>query len=124
MTQKEQEEYNKLTPNQKADYEHKKNQFPEWSHHKIYTSIIISDTVLKKLDGDDGTKDATTLINEPDFLKDIFEGAKTTLEGLGVIADTVFAALDAAIDTLSNLIWQGVKYVGNKLKDFWDWLNS
>lgn len=121
MTQKEQEEYDKLTPELQQDYNYIRSKHPNWGHNQIIAKVTMGPTIDDLLNGG-GIKEP--IGTDPEIMKLIFEGAKRTLINLGIAIDAVFEALDAAISTLTDLIWQGVKYIGNKLKDFWDWLNS
>ena len=121
MTQKEQEDYDKLTPELQQDYNYIRSKYPNWGHNQIMTKMSMEPTIIDLLNKNKITK---PIDEDPEILKLVFEGAKKTLINLGIAIDAVFEALDAAISTLTDLIWQGVKYIGNKLKDFWDWLNS
>jgi len=70
------------------------------------TKLGVSIEIGKKLEkGEDVNPD------DPSVLVEILNGAKKFLIGVGVFIAEVFDAIDEALS-----------YVGNKLKDFWDWL--
>ncbi len=86
--------------------------------------IAIGESLGKTVEEGGGTIDVTELENDPKLLKEVLVGAKRVLIEAGIFISAVFDVLDSAISLLGNLVMSGVKYVGNKLSDFWDWLTS
>ncbi|MDE5629391.1 MAG: hypothetical protein K2I69_07505 [Muribaculaceae bacterium] len=124
MTDKEREDYNNLKPSLREDYDYEKKKHPNWSHAQIMAKIAIGESLGETVEKGGGTIDATELENDPKMLKEVLEGAKRVLIEAGVFIYAVFDVLDSAISLLGNMVMCGVKYVGNKLSEFWDWLTS
>lgn len=117
MTYEEQHQYDNLSYYQKQDYDRYKSQHPGWSHKQIMFKIGMDKTAEKIADrgGDPNPED-------PQILKEILEGAKSFLIGVGIVVGTIISIIDDALETLGGLIYEGISYVGNKLQEFWDWL--
>lgn len=124
MTDKEKEEYNNLSLSLQEDYDYEKKKHPNWSHVQIMAKIAIGESLGKTVEEGGGTIDVTELENDPKLLKEVLVGATRVLIEAGIFISAVFDVLDSAISLLGNLVMSGVKYVGNKLSDFWDWLTS
>lgn len=124
MTDTEREQYNKLSQREKEEYEYQKKKRPNWSHNQIYLKVIMDRQTEVVIDQKGGTVDPKTLVQDPVFLKQVLEGTKRTLIQLGVFIGEVFEAIDNALTNLGYLIMSGVRYIGDKLKDFWDWLTT
>lgn len=119
MTYEEQQIYDKLSSDQKDDYNHFKSQHPGWSHNQIMQKLAIVSKITDILnDGGDVNPD------DPEFMTEILKGAKEFLINLGIIIDSFFEAIDAALNVLGNIIEAGINYIGDKLKAFWDWLTN
>jgi len=124
MTDKERDDYYKLSPQQREDYDYQKRRHPNWSHNQIIAKIMIDSKVEDNIIGRGGTVDPDELSNDPTFLKQVLEGAKAALYEAGIFIAEVFEAIDNAITSLGYLIMTGVRYIGDKLREFWDWLTS
>lgn len=124
MTDKEREEYNKLSSSLREDYDYEKRKHPNWSHAQIMAKIAIGESLGKTVEEGGGTIDVNELENDPTLLKEVLEGAKRVLIEAGIFISAVFDVLDSAISLLSSLVMSGIRYVGNKLSEFWDWLTS
>lgn len=119
MTYEEQQIYDKLSSDQKDDYNHLRSKHPGWSHNQIIQKLAVDDKITKILeDGGDVNPD------DPQFMSEILKGAKEFLLNLGIIIDSFFEAIDAALNVLDNIIEAGINYIGDKLKTFWDWLTN
>lgn len=124
MTEAERQQYNNLSSSLREDYDYEKKKHPNWSHAQIMAKIAIGESLGKTVEEGGGTIDATGLGNDPKLLKEVLEGAKRVLIEADVFISAVFDVLDSAISLLGNLVMSGIRYVGNKLSDFWDWLTS
>lgn len=119
MTGDEQKQYNSLSYDQRQEYDHIKRMHPNWSHKQIMTKLALDIKTIEVVDrGHENPGDA------PDILREILQGAKSFLIGVGCFVWDVFEAIDEAIDTLTDLIARGISYIGDKLSEFWDWLTS
>lgn len=125
MTYEEQQQYDKLSADLKEDYNYLKKKHPNWSHEQIMGKLSID----KKLEVWMNTGDLDVTKKGPDgeievppeIMKEILDGAKSVLTGLGIIIVGFFEAVDKALCVLDSIITSGVKYIGNKLKEFWNW---
>lgn len=124
MTDTERQQYNNLTPSQREDYDYQRKKHPNWSHNQIITKVMLENSIVNIVENDDGTRDPETLKDDPSFLKQVLEGAKDALYEAGIFISEVFEVIDNAITSLGYLIMTGVRYIGNKLSEFWDWLTS
>lgn len=124
MTYEEQQQYNNLSYSEREVYDWTKSRHPSWSHKQIMAKVAIDISI----EGPDGilNKSGQTDINptDPSIMRAILKGAKNFLTGAGIFIYEVFSAIDDALDTLGDLIASGASYVGNKLKNFWDWLTN
>ena len=119
MTYEEQQIYDKLSSDKKDDYNHLRSKHPGWSHNQIMGKLAVSSKIDEILEnGGDVNPD------DPEFMTEILKGAKEFLINLGIIIDSFFEAIDAALNVLGNIIEAGINFIGDKLKDFWDWLTN
>ena len=119
MTYEEQQIYDKLSSDKKDDYNHLRSKHPGWSHNQIMGKLAVSSKIDEILEnGGDVNPD------DPEFMTEILKGAKELLINLGIIIDSFFEAIDAALNVLGNIIEAGINFIGDKLKDFWDWLTN
>ena len=120
MTAEEREEYNRLPKADQEEYDHLSRKHPNWSHTQIMAKVAFNhktdDMIEKKKGGKDPDPD------DPSVLAEILKGAKEFLIGVGIFIADVFEVIDDALTALGDLIADGISYIGNKLKDFWDWL--
>lgn len=119
MTYEEQQQYSSLSYNQKQEYDFIKRTHPNWNHTNILKKLALSIKIEDMMGT--GAKDVE---NDPEILKEILLGAKSFLLGIGCFVLDVFEAIDDALDTLTDIIAEGISYVGDQLRDFWDWLTS
>lgn len=124
MTETERQQYNNLTSSQREDYDYQRKKHPNWSHNQLITKVMLEESIGGIVDKGNGTLDPETLKDDPQFLKQVLEGAKTALYAAGIFISEVFEVIDNAITSLGDLIMEGFRYIGNKLSDFWDWLTS
>ena len=61
---------------------------------------------------------------DPGILKDMLEEASEWLKAIGGISLAVLSALDDAISELGRAIGNGIRWIGNKIGDFFDWIFS
>lgn len=119
MTYEEQQQYNKLSYSGQKVYDETKVKHPNWSHDQIMAKVSIDHTIDIRIDqGKDVDPD------DPEVFKEILEGAKAFLIGMGIFIAAVFEIIDDTLEALGDLIYRGITYIGDKLSDFWDWLTS
>lgn len=119
MTYEEQQEYNKLSNDAKDEYNFIKSKHPTWSHNQIIQRMAVTIKI-----GDMLNKGKDVDPNDPEILTEILKGAKSILVNLDIIINGFFEAIDDALNILGTLIESGAKYIGDKLKAFWDWLTN
>lgn len=120
MTYEELQEYNKLSPEMKEDYNYYRSSKPNMTHKQILAKVAFDEKFRNMVEK--GPKDPDP--EDPEIMKMLLEGSKSLLLGLGIFIGGVFAAIDKAIGILDNLIDAGIEYIGNKLQQFWDWLTN
>lgn len=121
MTQEEQNTYSRLSPQNKEYYGFILKQHPTWTHEKIMIKIGVDDKIGGILDGE-GAVDID--INNKEVQKEILQGAKHFLLSIGCVAGGIISILDNMLDLLGRIIDGTIDYVEDKLKKFWNWLNS
>ena len=119
MNEEQRRQYNRLTSDQKEDYDRLQRRHPNWSHEEIMARLAIQ-VKLEQIP----IKPTGPIDEDPEILKEILQGAKSFLITVGCFLWDVFEVIDDAINTLSSLISRGITYIGNKLEEFWDWLTS
>lgn len=119
MTGDEQKQYNSLSNVQRQEYDHIKQMHSNWSHKQIMTKLALDIKAIEFVN-----KGHENPENDPNTFIAILQGAKIFLIGVGCFVWDVFEAIDEAIDTLTDLIANGISYIGDKLSEFWDWLTS
>lgn len=125
MTNEQQQQYDSLPYSGREEYDWVKSRHPSWSHQQIMTKVAISISIEDPDEGILGKRGQTDINpKEPKIMEAILKGARNFLTGAGIFISEVFSAIDDALDTLGDLIVSGASYVGNKLKDFWDWLTN
>lgn len=119
MTYEEQLQYDRLSFEDQLEYDHLKAKHPNWSHNQILMKLSIDPTIGKMIEeGRDVNPE------DPRILKEILEGAKSFLIGVGIFIESIFEFIDDALCALGELIYDGISYVGDKLEDFWNWLTD
>jgi len=119
MAYEEQQQYNKLSYAQQRAYDNIKSEHPEWGHKQIMFKVAM----IKKTDDMlNGNRDPDP--EDPEILAEILKGAKSFLIGLGIFIYEVFEVIDDMLDALGDLICRGVRYIGNQLERFWEWLTN
>lgn len=119
MTTEEREEYNRLPKADREEYDHLSRKHPNWDHKQIMAKVAFNhkaDVMIEKKGGEDINPD------DPSVLEEILKGAKEFLIGCGILIAEVFGVIDEALSFLGGLIADGLSFIGNKLKKFWDWL--
>lgn len=119
MTYEEQQQYNKLPYSQQRAYDRIKSENPGWGHRQIMFKVAME----KKTD-DFVNSNSDPNPEDPEILAEILRGAKSFLVGLGIFIAEVFEVIDDMLCTLVDLIDRGIRYVGDKLEEFWEWLTS
>lgn len=124
MTEKERQDYNKLTHEGKEAYDKDVQKHPERSHSQHLLAAKMWDIINIQVDkgntnviGDNGNPD-------PGILKAMLEEASEWLKAIGGISLAVLSALDDAISELGRAIGNGIRWIGNKIGDFFDWIFS
>ena len=119
MTGEEQRQYNSLSYEARQEYDDIKRKRPHWSHNQIMAKLATIINIDKMIEEGKGNP-----AEDPKLLKEVLEGAKAFLIGVGCFIWDVFEAIDDAINTLTSMIASGIRYIGDKLEEFWDWLTS
>ena len=116
MTDKELEDYGKLSRSEKEDFDYYATKHPDWSFEQLLKQIII----IRNISGTmrDGGKDVNP--NDPSTWKTILEGVKTTLSKFKSIGSSVFNAIDEAIVKLKGFITAGIQRIGNVIDNLWN----
>ena len=124
MTEKERQDYNELTHDGKEAYDRDVQKHPEHSHSQHLFKAKMEDLINKQVDK--GDKDIIDDNGNPDpgILKDMLEEASEWLKAIGGISLAVLSALDDAISELGRAIGNGIRWIGNKIGDFFDWIFS
>ena len=122
MTTEELETYNKLTSEQMSVYDFTKGQHPNWNHQQIMAKMSIGCVIDDKIGNGGGTVEIKP--DDPAFMQEVLTGAKRILSDLGCVAGDIINLIDNALGMLANIIDAGINYVGDKLKQFWNWLNG
>lgn len=120
MTATEKEEYDKLSLDEKDEYNFNLGKHPNWSHQQLMTKVAISRTTTTIVDETPEDID----VDDPKFMALVLKGAKDFLESIGCVATDIIKLIDNALGLLANIIDAGINYVGDKLKQFWNWLNG
>lgn len=106
MTDKEQKEYNKLSPHGKKYYDRDVEDFPNRSH---------SQHMMKAKVGEMLDKPTEPGINPVEIIKLALKQAKKWLEDFCDISNSVLCILDDAISALGDAILDGIVWVGDKI---------
>lgn len=117
MTYEARQAYDKLSPKGKKAYDRDVEDNPNRSHSQHMAKAKLVDVIDI---GIDKGKD----IDETTVLEDILKEAKEWLEEIGGISMAVLSALDDAISELGRAIGNGIRWIGNKIGDFFDWIFS
>lgn len=118
MTFEEQQQYDSLPYEDKLEYDHTRRKHPSWSHEQIINKVAI----VHKIEVVTSNGSGNVNPNDPNILKEIFEGAKEFLEDVGIVIGAVFELIDEALTTIGGWISNGIDYIGDKVSQFWDWL--
>ena len=96
------------------EYNFIKQQHPDWSDEKIMIKLKMNIELDKAVDKGQDPQEA-------DVLRSILERVKPWLEQMGV-AGQIIVHVSEAIVELKETVEQGIKYVGQKIEDFLNWL--
>jgi len=113
MTKEERQDYNKLTKEQKDDFEYHSRKHPDWN----FGQVMIKLEFEKKGDDFIGKGGNDVDAEDPDTWITILEGAKQALKKFKSIGNAIFVAIDTAIISLKALIKQGVRRIGDIIKN-------
>lgn len=116
MTEIERRQYNALQPDEKKMYDEIHQQHPGWTHDSIISMMKIRINFEKAID------DGKTIDN-PKITRDLLQKVLDWLKEQGVSNDTI-TLLDNAIKELTQMIKDGVKWISQKISNFFDWLFS
>lgn len=117
MTYEERQDYDKLSASGKKAYDRDVEDHPNRSHSQHLAKAKLSDVI-------DVNIDKGKNVDETSVLKDILTEAKEWLVEIGGISLSVLSALDDAISELGRAIGNGIRWIGNKLGDLFDWIFS
>lgn len=118
MNWEEEQQYNRLSYDARCEYNRLASKYPSWTHKQIMKKLAfeieIEDVVNKKGEN--------VNLEDPEIMSWILKGVKSFLQGVGVYIQELFEVIDNILDALTEMIYRGITYIGNRLKDFWDWL--
>ena len=120
MTIAENEEYNKLSLDEKDEYDFNLKRHPNWSHQQVMAKVAIARTTNTMVDETPGDIKP----DDPKIMAQILKGAKDFLESIECVAGDIIKLIDNALGLLASIIDAGINYVGDKLKQFWNWING
>lgn len=116
MTNEECQDYNKLTKEQKEDFEYHSRKHPDWNFKQVMAKMVfdgIVDETIGKGGEDPNPKDPTIWLT-------ILEGVRTTLTKFKSIGRSIFIAIDSAITSLKGLIRAGIQRIGDVIDNLLD----
>ena len=119
MTSEEQRQYNSLSYEARQEYDDIKRKRPHWSHKQIMAKLATTINIDKMIEEGKGNP-----AEDPKLLKEVLEGAKSFLIEVGCFIWDVFEAIDNSISALTGMIASGIRYIGDKLEEFWEWLTN
>lgn len=115
MTTEDRQDYNKLTKEQKEEFDYQSRKNPDWSFQQIMIKLAFDEKVKDVIDK--GGSDAN--LQDPSIWEIILEGVKTTLSRFNSIGVSVFNAIDETIANLKGLIKAGVNKIGDAINKLW-----
>ena len=116
MTTEERQDYNKLTKEQKEEFDYQSRKHPDWSFEQVIKKLAFeekTDETIGKGGKNVNPKDPTIWLN-------ILEGVRTTLTKFKSIGKSTFIAIDSAITSLKGLIKAGVQRIGDVIDNLKD----
>lgn len=117
MTYQEQQDYNDLTPEGKIAYDRSIGDHPSWCHSQHLAQAKFLERIGITIgNGQD--------INKPEVVKDILVEVREWLGNACAVSFAILSVLDNAISELGRAIGNGIRWIGNKIGDLFDWIFS
>lgn len=116
MTEIERRQYNALQPDEKNTYDEIHQKHPGWTHDNIIMMMKIRINF-------EGAIENGQIIDKTDVTRTLLQKVLDWLKEQGVSNDTI-TLLDNAIKELTQMIKDGVKWISQKISNFFDWLFS
>ena len=116
MTNEQRQDYEKLTPEKKKDFEYQSRKHPDWSFSQIMAKLEFDDmttTTIEEGGNNVNPKDPTIWLT-------ILEGVRTALTKFKSIGRSIFIAIDSAITTLKGMIRAGIQRIGDVIDNLLD----
>lgn len=116
MTTEERQDYDKLTKEQKEEFDYQSRKHPDWSFKQVIAKVAFEEkvnTTINKGGSNVNSKDPTIWLT-------ILEGVRTTLTKFKSIGRSIFIAIDGAIASLKGLIRAGTQRIGNVIDNLLD----
>lgn len=116
MTNEERQDYNKLTKEQKEEFDYQSRKHPDWSFKQVIAKVAFEEKVDTTIDN--GGEDPNP--QDPTIWLTILEGVKATLSKFKSIGRSIFIAIDSAITSLKGLIRAGIQRIGDVIDNLLD----
>ena len=116
MTTEERQDYDKLTEQQKEEFDYQCRKHPEWSFKQVMAKLAFEE----KVDETVGNGGEDVDVNDPVTWVAILEGVKITLSKFVSIGRAIFVTIDSAITSLKGLILAGIRRIGTVIDDLLD----
>lgn len=116
MTQQERQDYNKLTREQKEDFEYQHKRHPDWSFKQVMAKLVFEE----KVDDTVGKGGQNVDTKDPAIWLTILEGVKSTLTKFQSIGQSIIFAIDSAIKSLKGMIMIGIQKAGDVISNLFD----
>lgn len=116
MTNEECQDYNKLTKEQKEEFDYQSRKHPDWSFKQVIAKVAFEE----KVDTTINNGGANVNSKDPTIWLTILEGVRTTLTKFKSIGRSIFIAIDSAITSLKGLIRAGIQRIGDVIDNLLD----
>ena len=113
--EKERQEYLSLSSEERRRYDMEQDIDPSLSHSDLLQLVYINKKIgdLKR-----GGRDVSS--EDPSLISEILKGMREWLKKFPDIFYEVVDSIDAALDYLGDLIWKGIKWIGETIWDLLD----
>lgn len=114
--EQERRDYNSLNERQRKYYDMEKEMDPSTPHSQLMQMAYLNGKLRDITGGGNTNVD----IKDPGIISGILNGLKGWLPQFPEIFSAVVDKIDAALEYLGDLIWQGIKNIGETIWDFFD----
>ena len=116
MTAEERQDYNKLTKEQKEEFDFQSRKHSNWSFKQVIAKVAFEE----KVDTTINNGGVNVNPKDPTIWLTILEGVRTTLTKFKSIGRSIFIAIDSAITSLKGLIRAGIQRIGDVIDNLLD----